>query len=78
MSLKRPFGVITGAVLLQVTLAGGNASYLNQPIEDVAMRAELRDHLQLEGFAQLVLRIGVGAAVPPTPRRYLRYLIHRD
>ncbi len=40
---------------------------LNQPIEDVAMRAELRDHLELNGFAQLVLRIGVGAHVPPTP-----------
>ncbi|MDT7570594.1 MAG: hypothetical protein QOE05_768 [Actinomycetota bacterium] len=71
-------GKALGAVLLRATLAGANASYLNQPIEDVAMRAELRDQLQLDGCAQLVLRIGVGAQVPPTPRRYLRDLIHRD
>ncbi|MDT7538261.1 MAG: hypothetical protein QOI82_1846 [Actinomycetota bacterium] len=71
-------GQALGAVLLRATQAGANASYLNQPIEDVAMRAELRDHLQLDGFAQVILRIGVGAQVPPTPRRYLRDLIHRD
>jgi hypothetical protein len=71
-------GQALGAILLRATLAGANASYLNQPIEDVAMRAELRDHLQLDGFAQLVLRIGVGAQVPSTPRRYLRDLIQRD
>lgn len=71
-------GKALGAVLLQATLAGANASYLNQPVEDVAIRAELRDQLQLNGFAQVVLRIGVGAQVPPTPRRYLRDLIHRD
>jgi hypothetical protein len=70
-------GRALGAVLLQATLAGASASYLNQPVEDVAIRAELREHLQLDGFAQLVLRIGVGAQVSPTPRRYLRDLIHR-
>jgi hypothetical protein len=70
-------GRALGAVLLHATVAGANASYLNQPVEDVALRAELRDHLQLSGFPQLVLRIGVGADVPPTPRRYLRDLIHR-
>ncbi|MBK5307168.1 MAG: hypothetical protein JJD92_10810 [Frankiaceae bacterium] len=70
-------GCALGAVLLHATTAGANASYLNQPVEDVALRAELRDQLQLTGFAQLVLRIGVGAQVPPTPRRYLRDLIHR-
>jgi hypothetical protein len=71
-------GKALGAVLLRATLAGANASYLNQPIEDVAMRAELRDHLSLNGSPQLVLRIGVGALVPATPRRYLRDLIQRD
>lgn len=71
-------GKALGAVLLRSTLAGANASYLNQPIEDPAIRAELREHLGLDGFAQLVLRIGIGAEVPPTPRRYLHDLIQRD
>jgi hypothetical protein len=70
-------GKALGAVLLHATLAGANASYLNQPVEDAALRAELREHLNLPGFAQLVLRMGVGAHVPATPRRYLRDLIHR-
>lgn len=71
-------GKALGAVLLRATLAGANASYLNQPIEDPAIRAELRDHLHLNGPAQLIVRIGVGAQVPPTPRRYLRDLLDRD
>jgi hypothetical protein len=70
-------GRALGAVLLRTTVAGGNASYLNQPIEVAAIRAEMREHLQLNGFAQVVLRIGVGAHVRPTPRRYLRDLIQR-
>jgi hypothetical protein len=70
-------GRALGAVLLRATLAGANASYLNQPVEDVAIRAQLRDQLTLDGVAQLVLRIGVGGEVAVTPRRYLRDLIHR-
>jgi hypothetical protein len=66
-----------GSVLLRATLAGANTSYLNQPVEEAVIRAEMREHLQLDGFAQVVLRIGAGAEVRPTPRRYLRDLIDR-
>jgi hypothetical protein len=65
------------AVLLQATLAGANASYLNQPIEDTALRTQLREHLWLPGVPQAVLRIGVGAEVAPTPRRPLDDVVVR-
>lgn len=70
-------GQALAAMLLRATVAGANASYLNQPIEHAAIRSELRDQLQLEGVGQLVVRLGRGGPVPPTPRRYLRDLIHR-
>lgn len=65
------------AMLLQATVAGASASYLNQPIEEPAIRSELRDQLQLDGVGQLVVRLGSGGRVTPTPRRYLRDLIQR-
>ena len=62
-------GQALGAVLLHATVAGASASYLNQPVEEAAIRAELRDQLSLPGTAQLVLRLGAGGPVLPTPRR---------
>ena len=57
------------AVLLQATVAGIAASFLNQPLEMPATRAALRQDLALPGFPQLVLRLGVGHGGVPTPRR---------
>jgi hypothetical protein len=62
-------GRALSAVLLEATLAGANASYLNQPVEVPGLRQELRSHLLLAGPAQLVLRLGAGGQVLPTPRR---------
>jgi hypothetical protein len=62
-------GRALAAVLLRATVSGANASYLNQPVEEPRIRAMLRDDLALDGVPQLVLRMGVGAYVPPTPRR---------
>ena len=62
-------GRALGAVLLRATAAGASASYLNQPVEETAIRAELRDDLRLPGPAQIVLRIGSGGLVPRVPRR---------
>lgn len=62
-------GRALAAVLLRATVAGANASYLNQPVEESAIRGELRDQLSLVGVAQLVLRIGAGGEVTPPPRR---------
>jgi nitroreductase len=62
-------GRALAAVLLRAAMSGANASYLNQPVEEPRIRAMLRDDLALDGVPQLVLRMGVGAHVPPTPRR---------
>jgi len=62
-------GRALSAVLLEATVAGAHASYLNQPVELPALRADLRTALLLPGVAQCVLRVGLGADVAPTPRR---------
>lgn len=62
-------GAALAAVLLQATLAGASASFLNQPIEHTASRLQLPEQLGLRGVPQLVLRLGRGGVVPPTPRR---------
>lgn len=62
-------GRALSAVLLEATTVGGAASYLNQPIEAGGLREELRAQLRLEGEPQMVLRVGAGGPVLPTPRR---------
>lgn len=62
-------GQALAAVLLHATVAGANASYLNQPLEHTPHRQVLREQLQLEGFPQMVLRLGRGGQVAPPARR---------
>lgn len=57
------------AVLLRAAVAGAQASYLNQPVELPSLRQLLSEHLDLPGFAQLVLRLGAGSYVAAPPRR---------
>jgi nitroreductase len=62
-------------LLLAATEAGYSASYLNQPIEVPQLRArlaeELVDELDAARYPQLILRIGRGGDIPPSPRRPL-------
>jgi hypothetical protein len=62
-------GMALEAVLLQATVRGVSASFLNQPVEVPDLRARLRDDLALPGFPQVVLRLGVGSDGVPAPRR---------
>jgi hypothetical protein len=71
-------GQALAAVLLRATARGANASYLNQPVEAESLRGQLRDQLRLPGVAQLVLRLGAGAEVAPTPRRAVDDLVVRS
>jgi len=48
------------------------ASFLNQPIEVPELRAQLATMLGLAGFPQILLRLGYGEEVAPTPRRTVR------
>ncbi len=45
------------------------ASYLNQPIEVEKFRNELSDTIGRRDFPQIILRLGFGPHVNPTPRR---------
>jgi nitroreductase len=56
-------------VLLRARAEGVWASFLNQPIEVAELRSQVGDVLSRAGFPQLLLRMGYGQEVKPTPRR---------
>ncbi|BDG04451.1 Acg family FMN-binding oxidoreductase [Anaeromyxobacter oryzae] len=64
-------------VLLRATAAGLYASYLNQPIELPELRSRLRDVLGESGVPQIMLRLGYGLQVRPTPRRPVEEVLRR-
>lgn len=55
-------------VLLTATAYDLSASYLNQPIETPALREAVAG-LAGAAYPQVILRLGYGPPVPPTPRR---------
>lgn len=76
---------LTG-ILLELTAAGFTASYLNQPIEVVTLRPELKETVglmghkltghPLTGYPQILLRIGCSETTPPqSVRRDLAEII---
>jgi hypothetical protein len=56
-------------LLLVATDAGYATSYLNQPIEVPDLRTELARELSIDGYPQLLLRVGRGQPVSHSPRR---------
>ncbi|MEW6305227.1 MAG: nitroreductase [Verrucomicrobiota bacterium] len=58
-------------VLLRARAENVWASFLNQPVEVTEMRPEVTAVLNRTGHAQLILRLGYGPEVKPTPRRDL-------
>ncbi|MGH8940743.1 MAG: nitroreductase family protein, partial [Actinomycetes bacterium] len=56
-------------LLLTATKAGLSASFMNQPLEQDALRWLVRSPLTGIGHSQMILRIGYGEPVPATPRR---------
>lgn len=64
-------GEALARLLLLATAHGLSASFLNQPIEIPELRQKLADALGVAGKPQMVLRLGYGPEVPPTPRRDL-------
>jgi hypothetical protein len=66
------------SVLLEAHAEGLCASFMNQPIEVPDYRAQLGALLGREGFPQLLLRLGHGSPVEPTPRRLLRDVLMRQ
>ena len=56
-------------MLLKATIAGVSASYLNPPIEIARLRPRLAQAFGTRGKPQVLLRLGHGRAISPTPRR---------
>jgi hypothetical protein len=65
-------------VLLTATLHGLSASFVNQPLEVPALRRAVLGPGTLQGHAQMLLRVGRGTPVAPTPRRPLDEVTARD
>jgi nitroreductase len=63
------------AILLLARANGVWASFLNQPVEVPQLRRKLTDLLGTDGFPQLLLRMGYGEEVHPTPRRSLEEVL---
>jgi Nitroreductase family len=64
-------------VLLEATKAGLSASFMNQPLEHAALRELVRSPLTGVGHSHMIMRMGYGDPVPPTPRRALS-AVRRD
>ena len=62
-------GEALARLLLLARASGVYASYLNQPIEVEELRPEVERLVRAPGRAQLILRLGFGRPVAPTPRR---------
>lgn len=62
-------GQALARILLRTADAGVSASFLNQPIELHPLRAKLAKAMGVTGEPQLLLRLGYGSPLPPTPRR---------
>jgi len=62
-------GQALAKLLLHATIEGISASFLNQPIETEGLRKQLQDFMSEDGYPQIILRMGYGPEVKPTPRR---------
>ena len=71
-------GMALERALLVLTRAGVSASFMNQPVELPDLRWLLRSPVTGVGQAQMLLRIGYGPPVPPTPRRHLDEVVLRS
>ena len=63
------------SVLLRARAEGVWASFLNQPIEVESLRPELASILEVDGFPQILLRLGYGTDLHPSPRRTVHEVI---
>jgi nitroreductase len=56
-------------LLLQARVGGIDAAYHNEPVQVTGTRSRLRGAIGATGVPQLLLRLGYGKEVPPSPRR---------
>jgi Putative TM nitroreductase len=56
-------------ILLRAETVGLSASFLNQAIQVPSVRNQISKMTEISGFPQIILRMGFGSQVKPTPRR---------
>lgn len=62
-------------ILLHATAGGMAASFFNQPVEVETLRPRLGQAIGRMGYPQVVMRLGFGPDVRPTPRRAVREVV---
>lgn len=60
---------------LHATAGGLSCSFFNQPLQVETLRPRLLAAIGRQGYAQVVLRMGFGGDVRPTPRRSVREVL---
>ena len=70
-------GQALARVLLCARADGVWASFLNQPIETPTLRPKVAELIDRPGHPQLILRLGYGPNVNPTPRRPVEEVLIR-
>jgi nitroreductase len=70
-------GMALEKLLLKASSEGIAASYLNQPIEVPELRERLRELLGLKGYPHMIIRMGYGKEVKPTPRRDIEEVLKK-
>lgn len=70
-------GTALGRLLLAATCAGVAASLLDQPVELRATRELLRWQTGIDGYPQVMLRLGYAQPAPATPRRPVGEVLER-
>jgi nitroreductase len=68
-------GMALQRLLLAVTSAGLAASFVNQPVDDPALRPRAGAVAGVSGRVQVALRVGAGVPVRPVPRRPVEDLL---
>src|SRR5215208_4504425 len=68
-------GQALARILLRARAEGVWGSFLNQPIEVSELRPRVRERVGEAGFLQLLLRMGYGQEVRPTPRRVIEEVL---
>ena len=72
-------GLALSRISLHLTAEGFTSSYLNQPIETASLRPRLKQLTGVDGYPQILIRIGKAASTPPpTARRDISDVIMQN
>ena len=68
-------GIAVSKVSLNATAEKLAISYLNQPLETSELISELKVKIGVKGHPQIIMRVGIGSEIKPSPRRSLEEVL---